>query len=133
MGFDIGWQEVETGIQGYLAAIKHPKPIKNGIHVEGWWLGFLKCHPKLVHCKLQQLRMTQAKATCQVVIDHWFNQCLEPTLTKLKLKQHPKGIYNVDESDFPLSSTSSMILTNVNQVKRHEIVIWYKLTAIKMQ
>ena len=102
---------MEVVIQGYLVANKRPTPLKNGIPGEGWWMGCLKRHPKLAPRKPQQLQMVRAKATCPVVLNHWFNQCLEPILTKLKLKQHPQQIYNVDESGFPLSWTSSMVLT----------------------
>ena len=103
---------MEVVIQGYLAVNKHSNPFKNGIPREEWWLGFLKHHPNLVRRKLQQLQMVGAKATCQVVLDHWFKQYLELTLTKLKLKQYPKLIYNVDESGFPLSWTSHMTFTH---------------------
>ena len=82
--------------------------------VQEWhpWRGIVDGTLKLHPCKPQQHQMVLVKATCPVVFNHWFKQCLEPTSTKLKLKQHPRQIYNVDQSGFPVSWTFSMVLTH---------------------
>ena len=55
-----------------------------GYQEKGWWSGFFKRHPKVVKRKPQQLQMARAKASCPEIISHWFDQCLGPTLEKIR-------------------------------------------------
>lgn len=55
----------------------------------------MKRHRELSRRKPQQLQMVRAKAATQETVDHWFTQCLDPTLTNLGLHDKPQCVFNV--------------------------------------
>ena len=55
-------------------------------------------------------------------MDHWFNDCLGPTLKKLDLQGKAERIDNVDKSGFSLSWTSKMILTKRGHKMPHALI-----------
>ena len=71
----------------------------------------MKRHPELTKRKPQALQMVRAKAATQEVVDHWFLECLKPTLDKLNLTSKPHCIFNVDESGFPISGRPTHVIT----------------------
>ncbi len=54
--------------------------------------------------------MIRAKAATPVVFSHWFDERLKPTLDKLNIGEKPHGVFNVDESGFPLSGRPAHII-----------------------
>ena len=102
-GFGLGRREVESVVQEFLKVTNRKNPFKDGVPGEGWWSGFLKRHPRIAKRKSQHLQMVRAQVSRQDILDHWFNDCLGPTLKKLDLEGKPERIYNVDEPSFPLS------------------------------
>ena len=70
----------------------------------------MKRHPEVSRRKPQALQMVRAKAATHEVVNHWFTQCLKPTLDRLKLHDQPQCIFNVDESGFPLSGRPAHIV-----------------------
>ena len=70
----------------------------------------MKHHPELTKRKSQALQMVRAKVATPEVIDHWFDQCLKPTLDTLKIGDKPKCIYDVDEKGFPLSGRTAHVI-----------------------
>ena len=109
-GFGLSKQDVVNVVTDYLKSTKKPNPFKDGIPGEAWWLGFLKRHPDLVKRKPQQLQIARARAAKPEIVNHWFIECLKPTLDTLGLTEKPWNIYNVDETGFPLSGNPGHIL-----------------------
>ena len=109
-GFGLTKAELVNVVAYYFQHTKKPNPFRDGVPGEDWWRLFMKHHPELTKCKPQALQMVRAKAATPEVIDHWFNQCLKPTLDTLKIGNKPKHIYNVDESGFPLSGRPAHVI-----------------------
>ena len=83
-GFGLEQQEVESVVQEFLKVTNRKNPFNGGVP-EGWWSGFLKRHPRISKRKPQHLQMARAQVSRQDIMDHWFNDCLRPTLKKLQL------------------------------------------------
>ncbi len=70
----------------------------------------MKRHRDLTKRKPQALQMIRARSATPEVINHWFLECLKPTLDHLGLVNKPHCIFNVDESGFPLSGRPAHII-----------------------
>ena len=103
---------MEVVIQGYLVANKRPNPFKNGIPGEGWWMGFLKRHPKLALQKADTLDRGWARMANQSVVREYFS-LLKKTLDTLKIKDIPECIYNCDESGMFLDPKKEKVIVPV--------------------
>ena len=55
-------------------------------------------------------------------MDHWFNDCLGPTLKKLDLQGKAERIDNVDIPGFSLSWTPKIILTKRGHKMLHALI-----------
>ena len=70
----------------------------------------MRCYPQLVRRKPQQLQLVRARCTKEEVINHWFIECLKPTLDSLGRHDHRERVFNVDKVGFPLSGRPSSVL-----------------------
>ena len=121
-GFGLGRREVECVVQEFLKVTNRKNPFKGGVPEEGWWSGFLKRRPQKANKKPQHLQMVRAQVSRQDIMDHWFNDCLGPTLKKLDLVGKVERIYNVDKSGVPLSWNSKVVLTKRGHKMPHALV-----------
>ena len=88
-GFGLTKIDIINVIAEYLKNSRKNNPFKDGVPGEDWWRLFMKRHPELTKRKPQALQMVRAKAATQEVVDHWFLECLKPTLDKLNLTSKP--------------------------------------------
>ena len=92
-------------------------PFKNGIPGNDWWHSFLCFHSLLVKRKPQQLQLVRAQCLRVETVNHWFIECLKPTLDALQLHDSPSRIFNVDEVGFSLSGRAKSMFIK----KRYEV------------
>ena len=109
-GFGLTKMDIISVVADYFQHTKKPNPFKDGVPGDDWWCLFMKRHPELTKRKPQALQMVRAKAATPHVINHWFLDCLKPTLDELGLHNKPQCIFNVDESGFPLSGRPAHII-----------------------
>ena len=82
-GFGLMKEDIINVVAEFVKYHKRHNVFTNGMPGDDWWVGFLRRHPDLVRRKPQQLQMVRAKAAMVEVVNHWFIECLKPTLEQL--------------------------------------------------
>ena len=109
-GFGLQKDDIKLVVAQFCKVSKRKNPFKNAIPGDDWWAGFLRRHSVLVKRKPQQLQMVRAQCSRIEVVNHWFIDCLKPTLDSLNLHNSSSRIFNVDEVGFPLSGRAKSVL-----------------------
>ena len=110
-GFGLTKVNIINVVADCLRHTKRPNPFKDGIPGEDWWK-FMKRHSELTKRKPQSLQLLRAKAATPERVNHWFIECLKPTLDRLGLHDKLQCIYSVDKSGFPLSGRPAHVICN---------------------
>ena len=108
-GFGLQKDDIKSVVAQFCQHSNRPNPFKNGTPGDDWWAGFLRRHPLLVRRKPQQLQLVRAQCSRVETVNHWFIECLKPTLDALNLHDSPSRIFNVDEVGFPLSGRAKSV------------------------
>ena len=109
-GFGLRKDDVKAVVADFCRTMRRKNPFKQGMPGDDWWAGFMCRHPALVRRKPQALQMVRAQCSRVEVVNHWFIECLKPTLDSLNLHHHPERVFNVDEVGFPLSGRATSVL-----------------------
>ena len=86
-GYGLRKADVRAICAEFCCKLKRHNPFNEDVPGDDWWSGFILRHPSLVQRRPQELQMVRARCSKVEVVNHWFIQCLKPTLDSLNLHE----------------------------------------------
>lgn len=120
-GFPISKSQLFQTIQKLVIELKRPNPFTNNMPGRHWWESFCRRHPEISPRLAQNLSISRAYAT-EEVLRVWFQE-VETHLNKINLHNiDPSRIFNLDESAFFLVPKTDRVLARRGAKSVYKVV-----------